>query len=110
MPSQPLSRRSGAKAALTLNADQTFSLDGLACGGTLLTEGSWQLTETQCSNGQPAGTWSYADGAVTLVFADDADEAVLDVSLGGRMLSTAFNSFHAADPSSDTGMWIATRK
>lgn len=95
---------------LTLTLTQT---DGGAasfistCEGSRLTQGTWLLTSVDCTNSPTAGTWSYANGIFSLSLGQF--QAQGSVAAGGRLWTTAMAPFHAADPSSDALIIIASR-
>jgi len=94
---------------LQVNADGTLLFTSITCDGSRLTQAMWSLVGLNCNNGGvgPNGTWTYSQGMVH-VTANNFD-AQFNVALGGRVMTSAFSSFHGLDPSSDTPIIILTR-
>ena len=107
----PASITTGAfRATLTLNANGTGSISELgACDEITLTQGTWILTGSDCTDAGDSVTWTYANGVITMTFLSDGDEIPFSVALGGRLLILGFAAFHPSDPSSDQALIIATR-
>jgi hypothetical protein len=109
-PAIPATISTGAlRTTLTLNANGTGTVGAQQCEGSTLTQGTWAMNGTDCSDAGGSVTWTYAAGIVTVNFPADNEQIPFNVGVGGRLLVNAFAPFHPDDPSSDQILFVASR-